>query len=65
MKNYGNLVSSATNNPITPTPVSPTNIAPTTTPYTQSSDVTGSLADLSNLATTGGYTAQGKADILA
>jgi hypothetical protein len=86
MKNYGNLVSNATSNPITATPIAPqTNTAAQVTapsavtsqgvtaqnvtaqqaPYQQSSDVTGSLADLSNLTQTGGYTAQGKADILA
>lgn len=92
MKNYGNVVNNASQNPITPSPISPQsiqspqpnqaaqvaapgqvssqnvssqNINAQQAPYQQSSDVTGSLADLSNLTQTGGYTAQGKADILA
>jgi len=65
MANYGNLVGSATNNPITAQTISPTSVTPQTAPFAQSSDVTGSLANLSNLSQTGGYTAQGKADILA
>ena len=65
MNSYRNLLNNSTGNPVTPSTVAPQTVAPTTTPYTQSSDVTGSLANLSNLSQTGGYTAQGKADILA
>ena len=60
MQSYGDVVANASANPISPKPV-----VPTTTPFAQSVDVTGSLANLSNLSQTGGYTAQGKADILA
>lgn len=48
-----------------PHPVTAPNVAPQTAPYQQSGDVTSSLAGLSDLATTGGYTPQGIADIRA
>ena len=65
MQNYRDFVSKAANNPITATNVTPSTIAPQTAAYTQSPDVTSSLAKLSDLATTGGYTPQGIADIRA
>ena len=67
--------------PITSSPIAPSSsVAPNsaasnpvaysptmaqTTPYAQSSDVTKSLSDLSNLADTGGYSEADKADIRA
>ena len=65
MKNYGDFVRNASQNPITSTNVTPSTIAPQTAPYQQSADVTSSLSKLSDLATTGGYTPQGIADIRA
>ncbi len=77
MKQYQDLASSYGNNtPVTPSTIGPSqavnspNVAsvdPTavTAPYSQSADETKSLADLSNLATTGGYSAADKANILA
>jgi hypothetical protein len=55
MKNYQNVIGDAKNNPLTAQ----------TPGFTQSQDVTNSLADLSNLATTGGYTPQNIQDIRA
>lgn len=65
MQQYGNFVGNVSSNPVTPTTVAPQTVAPTTSPYQQSADVTGSLANLSNLSQTGGYTPQGIADIRA
>lgn len=48
-----------------PQPVSAQSVTPQQFQYNQSPDVTSSLADLSNLATTGGYTPAGIADIRA
>src|SRR5580692_1507239 len=65
MANYANVANNAINNPITAGPsIAPAPTA-TTAPYTQSTDVTGSLANLSNLSKTGGYTDQGIADLRA
>jgi hypothetical protein len=66
MAQYDDLIKSSASNPITPgiasasattapSPVNFRSIAPQTSTYSQSPDVTGSLSDLSNLATTGGY----------
>ena len=55
MQNYNDVISGAKGNPLTAQ-------APK---FTQSQDVTNSLSDLSNLATTGGYSEQNKADIRA
>ena len=60
MKGYADFISNAKNNPITST-----NVTPQLAPYAQSSDVTGSLSNLSNLAATGGYSDADKADIRA
>lgn len=65
MKQYQDFVGKAANNPLTATNVTPSTIAPQTAQYQQSADVTKSLAGLSDLATTGGYTPQGIADIRA
>ncbi len=55
MQNYTDVINGAKNNPMTAQEPG----------FTQSQDVTNSLADLSNLATTGGYSEQNKADIRA
>lgn len=65
MQSYGNIANQAANNPITATSVGTTPVGASTSNYTQSGDVTNSLSDLSNMATTGGYTAAGIADIRA
>ena len=52
-------------NSVTPGSVSPGTVDPTLANYSTSKDVTGSLADLSNMATTGGFTDQNIADIRA
>jgi hypothetical protein len=76
MQQYQDLAKSYTTNPLSAQQVmpqitgnaegvAPTTLTPTTTPYSQSADVTGSLAGLSDLATTGGYTPQGIQDIRA
>src|SRR6266704_6900706 len=49
MESYRDLAANYAKNPVTAGTVTPQ-----VTPYKQSSDVTGSLSDLSNLATTGG-----------
>jgi hypothetical protein len=63
MKQYQNFTANAAQSPATSQNVSTTNVAPQTANYTQSQDVTNSLANLSDLSQTGGYTAQGIADI--
>ncbi len=60
MKGYSDLATSFAKNPL-----SAGTVTPQLAPYTQSADVTNSLAGLSDLATTGGYTPQGIADIRA
>lgn len=81
MAGYDSLINSSLTNPIAPGSVSGTQvgapqhvntssinyspISAQTTNYQQSGDVTKSLADLSNLADTGGYSDQDKADIRA
>lgn len=55
MQQYADLAKSYSNNPLTAQSTNFNQVRPQTTQYTQSGDVTGSLADLSNLATTGGY----------
>ncbi len=71
MAGYDDLIKSSTNNPITAgtaiasNVAAPTSITPQTAKYQQSSDVTSSLAGLSNLSSTGGYSDQDKADIRA
>jgi hypothetical protein len=55
MASYGNLVKNFAQNPISTTNITPQLPSAVTTPYNQSSDVTGSLASLSNLTQTGGY----------
>jgi len=50
---------------VTPQTINAQNVTAQKSGYQQSGDVTQSLADLSNLARTGGYTAQGIADIRA
>ena len=79
MQGYSDLAKSYSTNPIapgvaraqdvsfssnvSPTPISYAPIQAQTAAYKQSADVTGSLADLSNLASTGGYSAADIADI--
>ena len=74
MAQYADLANRSINNPLTttpvsapqisaPTPIAPTPVAPQTAQYNQSSDVTGSLSNLSNLATTGGYSDEDIANI--
>ena len=65
MQSYGDIAKSAVTNPISPTPVNSTNVSPITAPYSQSTDVTNSIGNLSDLSTTGGYTPAGIADIRA
>jgi len=79
MAGYDNLIASTQANPVTagtassgqvsaperinPSQVNFGSVTPQTSRYQQSGDVTSSLAGLSDLATTGGYTPQGIADI--
>ena len=65
MQSYADLGNAYKNNPLTPTNIAPQVTQPTTAPYTQSPAVTGSIANLSNLAATGGYSGQDIADIRA
>jgi hypothetical protein len=65
MKQYGDFVRNALQNPVTSTNVGTTNVTPQTANYSQSPDVTASLAGLKDLSATGGYTPQGIADIRA
>lgn len=65
MQQYADLAKSYSNNPITAAPVTAPLVTPTTSTYTQSPDVTGSLSNLSNLATTGGYSGSDIANIRA
>lgn len=61
MQSYRDLLDRNNNSPMSSTNVTPQIVdlpritAPSLTPYSQSADVTGSLAKLSDLATTGGY----------
>jgi hypothetical protein len=64
MQQYADLAKSFSTNPLTAGSVSATSVAPQLpTPYKQSTDVTGSLSNLSDLTSTGGYSPQGIADI--
>lgn len=81
MKQYDDLAKSSSSNPITAAPIAPQTVQgaapisstpvsfnpinPQTAKYEQSADVSKSLSDLSDLATTGGYTEAGIADIRA
>ena len=65
MKQYADLAQQYKTNPITATNITPQTVQATTAPYAQSSDVTGSLKNLSDLATTGGYSDANIADIRA
>ena len=65
MQGYKDFINKSASNPITSTNVAAPSVAPQTANYQQSADVTNSLAGLSDLATTGGYTPQGIADIRA
>jgi hypothetical protein len=70
MAQYGDLAKSYSLNPITAStvkysPVSFNSVTPQTSQYSQSGDVTSSLADLSNLSTTGGYSDADIANIRA
>jgi glycine betaine/choline ABC-type transport system substrate-binding protein len=62
MSAYRNLYSNLGN--YTPIPTAPT-YTPSVTPYTQSPNVTQSLSDLSNLAATGGLSAEDQANLRA
>lgn len=76
MSQYADLAKSYASNPIGTSPIATQQVAapnqvnynqitPQTSNYEQSEDVTGSLAGLSDLATTGGYSDQGINDIRA
>lgn len=76
MKQYADLLNKNNQNPIRSSTITPQttgaqltpapdNISPTLSPHSQSSDVTGSLSNLSNLATTGGYSSGDVSDIRA
>ncbi len=60
MKQYQDLAKSWQTNPMTAT-----SVTPQLAPYSQSADVTSGLSKLSDLATTGGYSAGDIADIRA
>ncbi len=63
MQQYANLSRSFSENPLTATPVSYSPITPQTSPYSQSSDVTSSIANLKDLSATGGYSPENIQDI--
>lgn len=70
MSQYDDFIKSSAANPLTAGSVGATStaynpIAPQTSQYQQSGDVTGSISNLSDLATTGGYSPQNIADIRA
>lgn len=65
MKGYSDYLANLKQNPLKPLTVTPQTVNPTTTQYEQSKDVTGSLSNLSDLATTGGYSPENIADIRA
>jgi hypothetical protein len=65
MKSYSDILAKSAANPLTSQSVTSRYMVPQTSNYQQSADVTGSLANLSDLATTGGYSAQGIEDIRA
>ena len=59
MQGYSDLIKSSND------PSNLGTVTPNLSPYTQSADVTGSLANLSDLATTGGYSEEGIRDLRA
>lgn len=65
MKSYEDLVNNYSRNPITSQNVTPRTLTPNTTPYSQSKDVTKSLANLGELSRTGGYSESDKANLRA
>ena len=66
MQQYGDFVKNASTNPLTSQNVAaPVGVAPQAANYQQSADVTKSLAGLSDLATTGGFSDANIADIRA
>ncbi|MBI3334571.1 hypothetical protein HYZ97_03730, partial [Candidatus Pacearchaeota archaeon] len=65
MKSYSDFLDASQTNPLTATSVTPQMVTPQTAQYRQSQDVTGSLANLSNLAATGGLSPAEIADIRA
>jgi hypothetical protein len=65
MQGYKDMMTKNAQSPIFAGTVSYQPIAAQTSNYQQSGDVTRSLANLSDLSTTGGYTEQGKADLRA
>jgi hypothetical protein len=65
MKQYGDILTKNAASPLVSNNVSYQGIPAQSVQYQQSGDVTNSLANLSDLAATGGYTPQGIADIRA
>jgi len=65
MQSYRDLLSQNQQNPITAQTIAPQITSPNTSEYKQSADVTGSLSNLSDLATTGGYSAGDISDLRA